>query len=88
MRKGIKAKAVSKEDKRRREARENGVVLEKPALKKQATSSMRRERGVGGPSVGKFTGGTLNLSKRDIAHVQGSGRGGKTRGRGKSRGRR
>ncbi|KAL4807821.1 hypothetical protein BDV18DRAFT_108799 [Aspergillus unguis] len=89
MRKGIKAKAVSKDDKRRREARENGIILEKPAPKKQATSSARRERGVGGSSVGKFTGGTLNLSKRDIAHVQGSRRGGKTRGRGgKSRGRR
>ncbi|KAL4909467.1 hypothetical protein BDW74DRAFT_174670 [Aspergillus multicolor] len=89
MRKGIKAKAVSKEDKRRREARENGIVLEKPAPKKQISSSGRRERGVGGPSIGKFAGGTLNLSKRDVAHVQASRRGGgKSRGRGKTRGRR
>lgn len=88
MRKGIKAKAVSKEDKRRREARENGIILEKPAPKKQV-SSERRERGVGGPSIGKFMGGTLNLSKRDISQVQASRRGGgKSRGRGKTRGRR
>ncbi|CBF86546.1 hypothetical protein AN2292.2 [Aspergillus nidulans FGSC A4] len=88
IRKGIKAKAVSKEDKRRREARENGIILEKPAPKKQISSG-RRERGVGGPSIGKFAGGTLNLSSRDVAHVQGSRRGGgKSRGRGKTRGRR
>ncbi|KAL5003127.1 hypothetical protein BDV10DRAFT_66709 [Aspergillus recurvatus] len=88
MRKGIKAKAVSKEDKRRREARENGIILEKPAPKKQISSG-RRERGVGGPSIGKFAGGTLNLSKRDVAHVQASRRGGgKSRGRGRTKGRR
>lgn len=88
IRKGIKAKAVSKEDKRRREARENGIILEKPAPKKQISNG-RRERGVGGPSIGKFAGGTLNLSSRDVAHVQGSRRGGgKSRGRGKTRGRR
>ncbi|KAL4800951.1 hypothetical protein BDV19DRAFT_4824 [Aspergillus venezuelensis] len=91
MRKGIKAKAVLKEDKRRREARENGIILEKPAPKKQiGNGSERRERGVGGPSIGKFAGGTLNLSKRDIAQVQASRRGGgRSRGRGgTSRGRR
>ncbi|KAL3437562.1 hypothetical protein BDV09DRAFT_192918 [Aspergillus tetrazonus] len=88
IRKGIKAKAVSKEDKRRREARENGIILEKPAPKKQISNG-RRERGVGGPSIGKFAGGTLNLSSRDVAHVQGPRRGGgKSRGRGKTGGRR
>ncbi|KAL4734891.1 hypothetical protein BDV11DRAFT_45195 [Aspergillus similis] len=88
IRKGIKAKAVSKEEKRRREARENGIILEKPAPKKQSSNG-RRERGVGGPSIGKFAGGTLNLSNRDVAHVQASRRGGgKSRGRGKTRGRR
>ncbi|KAL2814635.1 hypothetical protein BJX63DRAFT_195928 [Aspergillus granulosus] len=88
MRKGIKAKATSKEDKRRREARENGIILEKPAPK-TTTSSGRRERGVGGPSIGKFAGGTLNLSQRDIAQVQSARRGrGKGRGRGRGRGRR
>ncbi|KAL2787324.1 hypothetical protein BJX66DRAFT_288242 [Aspergillus keveii] len=87
MRKGIKAKATSKEDKRRREARENGIILEKPAPKTNISSG-RRERGVGGPSIGKFAGGTLNLSQRDIAQVQSARRGrGKGRGRGRGRGR-
>ncbi|KAL2854707.1 hypothetical protein BJX68DRAFT_264608 [Aspergillus pseudodeflectus] len=86
MRKGIKAKATSKEDKRRREARENGIVLEKPAPKTNVSSG-RRERGVGGPSIGKFAGGTLNLSQRDIAQVQ-SARRGRGKGRGRGRGRR
>ncbi|THC95520.1 hypothetical protein EYZ11_004992 [Aspergillus tanneri] len=80
-RRGIKAKAEQKEEKRRREARENGIILEKPVPKK--ASNGRRERGVGGPSVGKFAGGTLNLSKRDISAIQGPRRPskGKTKGR-------
>ncbi|KAF9890920.1 hypothetical protein FE257_005177 [Aspergillus nanangensis] len=64
-RRGIKAKAEKKEDKRRVEARENGIILEKQAPKTKSTQG-RRERGVGGPSIGKFTGGTLNLSKQDL----------------------
>ncbi|KAL2852888.1 hypothetical protein BJY01DRAFT_207329 [Aspergillus pseudoustus] len=87
MRKGIKARATSKEDKRRKEARENGIILEKPAPKTNHSSG-RRERGVGGPSIGKFAGGTLNLSQRDIAQVQSARRGrGKSRGRGRGPGR-
>ena len=80
-RRGINAKAEYREEKRRREAKENGIVLEKPAPKKAAAG--RRERGVGGPSVGKFAGGTLNLSKRDISAIQGPSR--PSRGRGKGR---
>ncbi|KAJ5105019.1 hypothetical protein NUU61_002366 [Penicillium alfredii] len=86
-RRGIKAKAVSKDDKRRREAKENGIVLEKPAPKASKTNSGRRERGVGGSSLGKFSGGTLNLSKRDLLSVQSMG-GRSGRGRGRGRGRR
>lgn len=67
-RRGIKTKAATKDEKRRREAKENGIILEKPAPKKK-TSNKRRERGVGGPSVGKFSGGTLNLSQRDINSI-------------------
>lgn len=74
-RRGIKAKATTKEDKRRREAKENGIILEKPGLKpKSSSSNKKRERGVGGPSVGKFTGGTLNLNQRDINAITGSAR--------------
>lgn len=73
-RRGIKAKVATKDEKRRREARENGIVLEKPTAKAKPSSTKKRERGVGGPSVGKFSGGTLNLSQRDINAITGSGR--------------
>ncbi|KAL4890459.1 hypothetical protein BDV59DRAFT_94292 [Aspergillus ambiguus] len=82
-RRGIKAKADKKEQKRRLEAKENGIVLEKPAQQSKASAG-RRDRGVGGPTIGKFAGGTLNLSKRDLSAVQKPQRTGK----GKSRGRR
>lgn len=62
---GIKTKAAQKEEKRRREAKENGIILEKPS-KVSKSNTGRRERGVGGSSIGKFSGGTLNLSKRDL----------------------
>ncbi|KZF22561.1 hypothetical protein L228DRAFT_267954 [Xylona heveae TC161] len=70
-RKGIMAKASEREEKRRREARENGIILEKPKLTKRKDAESRRERGVGGPGVGKFRGGMLKLSKRDIADIEG-----------------
>ncbi|KAF7596295.1 hypothetical protein BBP40_002439 [Aspergillus hancockii] len=87
-RRGIKAKSEKKDDKRRREARENGIILEKPTLKSKYSAG-RRERGVGGPSIGKFAGGTLNLSKRDLSAVQGPRRSDRGKSKGKlSRGRR
>ncbi|KAJ9662959.1 pre-rRNA processing and 40S ribosomal subunit assembly [Coniosporium apollinis] len=69
-RRGITAKATSKEEQRRREAKENGVILER-AVKVQRTTGGRRERGVGTPGVGKFRGGMLKLSKRDVASIEG-----------------
>lgn len=87
-RRGIKAKAAAKEDKRRKEAKENGIILEKPT-KVTKSNPGRRERGVGGSSIGKFSGGTLNLSKRDLHVMQGpKGRSGTGRGRGRGRGQR
>lgn len=86
-RRGIKAKAESKEDRRRQEAKENGIILEKPSKVQKSSNNGRRDRGLVGSSVGKFAGGTLNLNKDDIARVQASGRrtmGG--RGKGKTRG--
>lgn len=81
-RKGINAKAAKKEETRRQEARENGIILEKPTSSSKKTttatsrsannSNKRRERGIGGPSVGKFAGGTLKLSKKDISSIEGS----------------
>lgn len=88
-RRGIKAKAATKDEKRRREAKENGIILEKPSKVSKSTSNGRRERGVNGASVGKFSGGTLNLNKGDIERVQASGRrmmGGRGKGKPKSRG--
>jgi hypothetical protein len=70
-RKGIQDKALRKEETRRREAKENGIILEKPALSSKSKVSRRRERGVGGPSVGKFAGGTLRLRRRDLLDLQG-----------------
>ncbi|OCL09118.1 hypothetical protein AOQ84DRAFT_431443 [Glonium stellatum] len=68
-RKGIQAKALQREERRRREAKENGIILE--AAIKMKGGERKRERGVGGPGVGKFKGGTLSLSKKDIESIQG-----------------
>lgn len=87
-RKGITAKRNEKESKRRKEALENGIILERArATSTRAEDKLKnakRDRGIGAPGVGKFRGGTLSLSKGDIRDIQGpkrGGRGGK-RGRG------
>lgn len=85
-RKGIISKATRKEDIRRREARENGIILEKPL--KQKSKAARRERGVGGPGVGKFAGGTLRLSQRDVSAITGPKRSAVGKKKGGKRGRR
>jgi hypothetical protein len=48
----------------------------------------RRERGVGAPAAGKFSGGTLKLSKHDLASIQGPSRKGGRGGKRSKRGRR
>ena len=68
-RKGITAKAAGRDSRRRKEAADNGVVLEK--ARTAIKSAKRRERSVGGPTVGKFTGGTLKLSSRDVRSIEG-----------------
>ena len=83
MRKGIAAKAKLREEKRRREAKENGITLEKEV--RIRVEKGKRDKGVGGPSVGRFKGGMLTLSRRDVRDITsgtGGGRGGKGRGRG------
>ncbi|RVX68125.1 hypothetical protein B0A52_08266 [Exophiala mesophila] len=70
-RRGIVAKAASKEAMRRKDAKENGIILEKAAGKTKSAS--RRDRAVDVPAVGKFRGGTLQLSKRDLLDIQGPG---------------
>ena len=80
-RKGIIAKATRKDESRRRDAKENGIILEK-AVKGKKKPEARRQRGIGAPSVGKFHGGMLKLSRKDVAEIVGPkktlrGKGGK-----------
>jgi hypothetical protein len=78
-RKGIIAKASEREERRRREARENGIILER-AKKARKANMDRRERSIDGPGVGLFKKGMLRLNKRDISEIEGSKRpGGKSR---------
>ena len=69
-RKGIKTKAAEREENRRRMAQENGIILDK-AVKSKKRDESKRQRGIGAPSVGKFQGGMLKLSKKDIATIEG-----------------
>ena len=82
-RKGIMAKATAREEKRRREAKENGIILEKKGSGNRIKDT-RRDRGLDAPSVGKFRNGTLRLSKKDVADIEGPRRFSKAT-RGKSR---
>jgi hypothetical protein len=88
-RKGIIAKQNEREEKRRKEAKENGIILEKAKSVKKSFEG-KRDRGVGAPAVGRFSGGTLKLSKKDIMEIEGprrsaSGRGGRGGGRGRGK---
>lgn len=85
-RRGIAAKAVSRQALRRREAKENGIILEKASSStrtigktKSKSNGVRRQRAVDVPAVGRFLGGTLKLSKNDVLDIQGSGQSGKRR---------
>ncbi|KAI1809548.1 hypothetical protein GGS20DRAFT_281231 [Poronia punctata] len=85
IRKGIESTAADREAKRRREARENGIILEKPGAGKK-TSTQRRKgpsRDIDAPAVGRMSNGMLKLSKQDIASIEASGarRGGPTKKR-------
>lgn len=83
-RRGLLSTETRRENKRRNEARENGIVLERPTPKKgKKAKGERRERGIGGPAVGKFSGGTLRLSRRDVEAIQGPRR--SVGGKGKQR---
>ena len=80
MRKGIEGAAAQREARRRREAKENGIVLERDAKgkngKKNSRSSGRsggRDQGVDSPGVGKMRGAELRLSGRDIRSIEGPG---------------
>lgn len=83
LRKGISTKRTTVEGKRRKDAKENGIILEKEV--REAGKEKKRERGVGGASVGRYKQGMLVLSKRDVRSIEMSGpregRVGKKKGR-------
>lgn len=90
-RRGITKKAEEREETRRKEAKENGIILEIAKSKSKGKELGKRERSVGGPGVGRFKGGTLSLSKNAIKSIEGlkrgaGGRGGRGGGRGRARG--
>ncbi|KAJ4309679.1 pre-rRNA processing and 40S ribosomal subunit assembly [Fusarium piperis] len=72
MRKGIIAAADAREAKRRREAKENGVILERETGKKKGRRDRKRDFGVDRPGVGRLKGAELRLSDRDIRGIEGS----------------
>jgi hypothetical protein len=75
-RKHMIQKARTTEEKRRAEAKEAGVILERPTMNKvpgKRDGNRKRDKAVGLPSVGKFRGGTLNLSKKDVRSITGGG---------------
>ncbi|RPA80471.1 hypothetical protein BJ508DRAFT_415451 [Ascobolus immersus RN42] len=87
MRKGMIKAQESREEKRRREAKEAGIILEK-ARKKDTGKEERRDRGLNLNGMGKFRNGALVISKKEVDTISASvskssgGRGGKKGGRG------
>ncbi|CAK7218587.1 pre-rRNA processing and 40S ribosomal subunit assembly [Sporothrix bragantina] len=75
MRKGIAAAAASRESKRRQEARESGIVLERPAVKPMSKSAAKRMRAVDAPAVGRMHGSELRLRDKDIRAIEGPRKG-------------
>ncbi|KAI4178200.1 MAG: hypothetical protein L6R41_008496 [Letrouitia leprolyta] len=68
-RKGILAKAAERDESRRREAKDNGIILEKAT--KAKGQDPKRQREIGTPRIGKFTRGMLTLSKKDVYEIVG-----------------
>ncbi|KAK6522228.1 hypothetical protein TWF281_002795 [Arthrobotrys megalospora] len=78
--KGMKLKQRLREEKVKREAKENGVVIDKESKRAkerrkdmermQRRKGEKRDAGVGHASIGKFRGGELRLSRRDVAGMR------------------
>lgn len=86
MRKGIVGAAAVKEDKRRREARENGIILEREVKKARVIKKRGRgDRPVDLPGVGRMKGAELRVSAREAREIAASVRKPAGRGRGKKR---
>lgn len=71
IRKGKEAAATGREFKRRKEARENGIILERATTGKKQRQRTK-EKGLDGPGMGKFKGAQLTLNKRDVEQLQNS----------------
>ncbi|KAL9624597.1 MAG: hypothetical protein Q9160_001262 [Pyrenula sp. 1 TL-2023] len=71
-RQGMHAKATAREAIRRKEAKDNGIVLERGPISKRQRG--KKERAVGEPSVGRFSEATLVLSEKDVRTIEGGSR--------------
>ncbi|KAG5975947.1 hypothetical protein E4U56_002986 [Claviceps arundinis] len=71
MRKGMLAAQQAREVKRRREARENGVILERDVQMRGGDRKRRRGGGVDRPGVGRMRGAELRISERDVRGIEG-----------------
>lgn len=71
-RQGIHAKATAREAFRRKEAKENGIILERAPISKRQRG--KKEHAVGDPSLGRFSEATLVLSEKDVRKIQGGRR--------------
>jgi hypothetical protein len=68
IRKGMVKKKGEREQKRRKDAKEGGVILEKEVRTKKTIR--KRDRGVDAPAVGNFKRGLLTLSGKDLRDIQ------------------
>ncbi|KAL7271641.1 pre-rRNA processing and 40S ribosomal subunit assembly [Rhizina undulata] len=82
MRQGINSGKKYRDEKRKREAKEAGIILEKEVKVKKV--ERKRDRGFG-PSIGRFKGGALVLSKKDVREIEGGSGGGGKGGKGVKR---
>jgi hypothetical protein len=87
IRKGIEEKRINREKKRRREAKEAGIVLEKEVKERKERKRVKGMGVVAEPGVGRWKNGGLVLSKKDVASITGGGekRGGRSGKGGKRR---
>ena len=70
-RRGIEQKKTKNETERRKEAREAGVILEREKKGVKVKEERDKSKPYRVPGVGRMVGGTLKLSKRDVAEIQG-----------------
>lgn len=70
MRKGMVAARVEGERKRRSEAKENGVVLEREKSDGGVKKAKKKDYGVDRPGIGRMKGAQLKISDRDVKSIE------------------